>query len=136
MLNTENKTIGQIFEENQATYILISIDELRYWIPSVKNKLNAAYCIYLMKNEPTHICSINIDYPADAMYNSFDIKDEFNENDEIKNDLYESEIQNLDTEITYYNENFIPHEYYIIDNSEDYETEEEMKEYYTCNHMI
>lgn len=136
MLNTENKTIGQIFEENQAKYILISNDETRYWITSVKDKLNAAYSIYLLKNQPTNICSIDINYPAIAMYNSFDIKDKYYEDIDIMDELHKAEIENINSEIVYYHENLIPHEYYIVDNPDDYETEEEMKEYYCGNHMI
>jgi hypothetical protein len=138
MENKDNKTIGQIFDETNADYIIVGIDETEYWIDAVKEQIINAYGVYIIKNEPTHLCSLNTDYPATHLYDSFIRKGEF-ENSEYLN---ESEFENhgIDNNVNYYNERFVVNDYHLVNhetlNYDEETTEEEIAEYYLCNCVI
>jgi len=139
-INIHNKTIDQIFNESQSKYILVGFDEIMHWVDPIKKKLNKAICVYLVKYEPTNNCSFMVDYPAIEIYNSFDIKNGFEENDEI----LDAENDVLNNEYRYFGESLIPYSYYAIpndrlyynDDPEDLLTEEDIIDGYCSNRML
>jgi hypothetical protein len=69
---TENKmkTLNQLAEEGNR-FAVVKIDETKYWAESVINKvMGEIYGVYLVDlTAPTHLCSIEISYPATNLKN-------------------------------------------------------------------
>jgi hypothetical protein len=126
------KTIGEIFTETKADYIIIAFDETRFWIDAVKKRINKAFGVYLCKNEPTNCCSFEVNYPCTFLYNSFERKPEF-ENDEYLNEV---ELENDNNGYNYHLESDKPDKYYVNVITNKFDTEDDIEEYYKGNQVL
>lgn len=131
MTKDKQNTLRSVFAENpDIKYLVIEIEETFYWIDRIKEKINKAFCIYLCINQPTNLCSFDVNYPAIPLYNSFERKEGFEDDDELN----DCEIKIEDNDVSYYQDTFILGNFHIV--KEDFETEEDAEEHYKCNHIL
>ena len=80
------KTLKEL-ERTGAKYAIIKIDETKYWdkrIRDIAGQIDGVYIVNL--TEPTHCCSIEVNFPAEQIRNFMHNIDGFEENE-----LYELE---------------------------------------------
>jgi len=135
------KTIGEIFEETNSPYLIIEVREFENWSDNIKEKLADAFTVYFIKNEPTHICSAAVNYPTRFLYNNLIPKSIYDDNDEVLDEMWECNNDNGGNEHSYIGEyvKLLSENYHIPTKSElgdEETTEEEIWEYFLCNHAL
>jgi hypothetical protein len=96
---------------NNVKAILVKIDETQFWSEDIQIKANGKiFGVYLIDlTSPTHLCSIEINYPAYWVFNHFENISAWQDNNgewlpDGDSELTELERTN-DSEVSYYTEN-------------------------------
>lgn len=123
------KTLNQLAGEG-VQFVVIKIDETKYWKDEIKDKACKIEGVYLIDlTEPTHLCEISVSYPGTQLKNFIQNFEAFSE-DEL------TELEREELEVCKYfhgNSEFnIEAEY----GSEEIMDFEEVLEYEQCNPTI
>lgn len=95
------KTLCQL-EKEGVKFAVIKIDETSYWKKETAKKAKQIFGVYLVDlTQPTHLCSIETNFPAQCIKNFFVETKGFNEDDLTQFELQEG----IDGEWRYYLEN-------------------------------
>ena len=126
-----NKTLYDLANEGNRI-IVIAIDETKFWKDEIAKKAKKIHGVYIVNlTEPTHNCSIEVDYPAECIRNEVQNPEPFGEDE-----LTELELQEgIDGEIRYFGRWFNNFRFLKAYNDAD-DTEESVREYESGNPNI
>jgi hypothetical protein len=128
--NKKPDTLKSVFAENpDIKYLVIEIEETSYWNDRIKEKIDKAFCVYLCINKPTNLCSYDVAYLCIPLYNSFDRKEGYEDDEELDDCEF-----HIEDEVSYYNDTFILENFHIV--NDDFETDEDAEEYYRRNCIL
>lgn len=124
-----------------ASWCVVAINETYMWKDDIQKKAGKILGIYFVNlMEPTHLCSIDISYPATFLYNIIENVENFDEdelcelemNDGGQDGSYFGEYTHFETVIPSY----MPASWFEEAKQEGENWEESQIEYYRCNHVI
>lgn len=87
-------------EKTGNKFAIVKVNETGYWNAAIIKKAKKVECVYMVNlSEPTHLCSIEVAFPAISLRNVFEKTDKFGEDE-----LFELEMDQTCNEVRYWNE--------------------------------